>query len=210
MRQPVSNDPDAKTSRWAFTAFKGQWSLFEVMPELIAEWGWQTEECPDTKNLHYQGYIRTKRQVRFNQLHTVLPGVRLSAAINWAALLNYCKKKETAISGTQVHQVSTSMSLSMADALILMARNMPYIQPLTLEQWSEDLHKKRLDNEFWTIVNDILLQKPNTVALWTQPQYYRAWVNTRKTWIALCLESPDIDETDSQTDTLPNNSFLTE
>lgn len=99
-----------KTTRWSFTAYEAQWPLFESMPMCVAEWGWQTEKCGETQRLHYQGYIRTKVQMRFSQLKKELPGVHLEVAKNWDALLEYCRKTKTAVPGTQKHQKSTWMN----------------------------------------------------------------------------------------------------
>jgi len=95
-----------KSSRWAFTAYEEQWSLFIVMPPCVAEWGWQTESCPKTQKLHYQGWLRTNTQVRFSQLRKILPGVHLEKAQHWEALKAYCNKTDTALSNTQTHTVS--------------------------------------------------------------------------------------------------------
>nr|ALE29647.1 replication associated protein [Lake Sarah-associated circular virus-18] len=97
---------DSKSSRWAFTAYEEQWSLFIAMPPGVAEWGWQTETCPKTERLHYQGWLRTNTQVRFSQLRKILPGVHLEKAQHWEALKAYCNKTETALSNTKVIQVS--------------------------------------------------------------------------------------------------------
>lgn len=98
-----------KSSRWAFTAYESQWSMFNEMPPLVAEWGWQKETCPTTQREHYQGYLRTKQQVRLSQLLKTFPGVHFEISRNWPALVNYCKKSETAEPGTQIHQVNSNM-----------------------------------------------------------------------------------------------------
>lgn len=99
-----------KSTRWSFTAFEAQWPLFESMPPSIVEWGWQTEICEKTNRPHYQGYLRTKSQVRFSQLKKELPGVHLEVAKNWEALLNYCNKTATAVAGSQKHEKSKWMN----------------------------------------------------------------------------------------------------
>jgi hypothetical protein len=103
-------DRQTKSSRWQFTAYKDQWGLFEAMAPGIAEWGWQREICPETKREHYQGYLRLTQQQRFAWIAKILPGVHLEIPRNWVALVNYCKKIDTAVPGTQVHQVSTILT----------------------------------------------------------------------------------------------------
>lgn len=109
-----------KTTRWSFTAYEKQWPLFESMPLCVAEWGWQTETCKETQRLHYQGYLRTKTQMRLVTLVKELPGVHLEVcgkntpekpqAECWKALVKYCSKEDTAVPGTQKHQVTTWMN----------------------------------------------------------------------------------------------------
>lgn len=84
---------DIRSSRWQFTAYEAQWNLFQgTLPTIVAEVGWQTEKCPETGRLHYQGFIRTTSQQRFTALKKVYPGVHLEVARNWDALVAYCKK----------------------------------------------------------------------------------------------------------------------
>ena len=102
-----------KTTRWAFTAYEGQWHLFKKMHPLVRQWGWNHEKCPNTERLHYQGYMITRGQHRFkgppgaksipaDSLRKFFPGVHIEAAIpdKWQALLNYCKKSDTQVPGT--------------------------------------------------------------------------------------------------------------
>lgn len=175
-----------KTTRWAFTAYENQWSLFETMNELVAEWGWQTEKCPETDRLHYQGFIRTKRQVRLSQLIKVFPGVHLEYARNWEALMNYCKKTETAIAGSQQHLVNPSKAMTMAQALDRLASkgDMPEIPG----HWDENEKREQLINklytqDYWERVMKLLREDENLIGLYSQPQYLRAWLATFPVWI---------------------------
>jgi len=96
-----------KSSRWQFTAYEEQFSLFRSMPPGIAEWGWNTEICPKTNRTHYQGYLRLQSQQRFAWLRKLLPGVHLEIAKNWTALVQYCAKEDTRAPGTEpVHHVN--------------------------------------------------------------------------------------------------------
>lgn len=105
------------TSRWAFVAYEGQWHLFDQAPPPgIAEWGWQKEMCPKTDKLHYQGYLRTTQQQRVSWFKNSIPGVHVEKcgwktpekpqSECWKALVNYCKKKDTAVDGVHHHAVS--------------------------------------------------------------------------------------------------------
>jgi methionyl-tRNA synthetase len=102
---------DIRSAKWQFTAYESQWKLFiGNVPAIVAEVGWQTEKCPDTGRLHYQGFIRTTSQQRFSALKKVYPGVHIEPARNWDALVAYCKKNETALPDSQVHKTSDYMN----------------------------------------------------------------------------------------------------
>jgi len=196
-----------KTTRWGFTAFEGQWCHFVFMPDLVAEWGWQTEICPDTQREHYQGYIRTKHQCRFAQMKKLFPGVHIKWARNWDALINYCKKSDTAVPGTQVHAVSESKALSMSDALIVLASNYPYLEPLPLDKIDLKTLKDRHDTEFWMAVENVLRDTdPHLIGLYHQPQYARCMTNLRKFYLETAVFNAEWGETDRQID-IPNNAF---
>lgn len=197
-----------KTTRWAFTAYENQWHLFEVMNDKIAQWGWQIEVCPKTQNKHYQGYMRTKTQQRHKAMKEMFPGVHLESARNWIALLKYCEKPETAVEGTQVRQTNPSQTMTMAQALTKLALHIPFKRAVN---WLESTNpikenEEQIKHEFWTAVREILRGDPNSVGLWTQPQYFRAWQHTREVWIDLAIQEAEIgvlpleEETDRQTD----------
>lgn len=209
-----------KTTRWAFTAYEGEWHLFKTMNDKIAEWGWQTEKCPDTQREHYQGYLRTKTQQRFSTMKAMFPGVHLEQAKNWNALLEYCKKTDTAVAGTRVAQTNPSQPMTMADALKKLALYIPFKKCVNWLESSNPIkeHEEFIKHEFWTAVKEMLRKDPNSVGLWTQPQYFRAWQHTREVWIDLAIEEVEIgvssndeggDETDRQTD-IPTYAFVLE
>lgn len=100
-----------KSSRWAITVYEPQFGCLEEMPPIVAEWGWQDETCPTTGKLHKQGYVRTHQQQRFAAMKKAFPGVHLEIARDWNKLLNYCKKTDTAVTGTQVHEKNDIPSL---------------------------------------------------------------------------------------------------
>lgn len=120
--------PSDKSTRWSVTAFAAHTyaALDEIRQNghpLIAEIGWQDEICPETKKPHRQGYCRTVRQVRLEQLKGVIPGAHLEVAINWIALKDkYCTKEETRDpSGEQV-RVQFARPMRLHEMLIEVAR----------------------------------------------------------------------------------------
>jgi len=165
-----------KTTRWAFTAYQEQYSLLDIMDSRIAEWGWQTEVAPETGREHRQGFIRTKTQQRFSAMLKMFPGIHIEVARNWNALVQYCRKTDTALPGTQVHQVG-SVAMSMATALTRLA-GYEGTDGLPGEDTS-----KWYTRDYWIRVNKILLDDPETIGLWTNVSYLNAWKNTRQVWI---------------------------
>jgi len=93
-----------KTTRWAFTAYEQQWPLFDGdrwKHPGVSKCGWNAEICPETNRKHYQGYLLLAKQQRFSWLRERFPGVHIEIARDWNKLLNYCRKEETRIPGTQ-------------------------------------------------------------------------------------------------------------
>jgi len=178
--EKTDRQTSGKTTRWAFTAYEGQWHLFTtVIPVIVAEIGWQTEVCPKTGRKHYQGFIRTTRQARPKQLQDLYPGVHIEFARNWDALLNYCKKDKTAIEGTQVKMLNEqAVQLTMNQAMIKLAERIPYID-WAARVWlapPKEAHQF-LEECYWQLTRQHLRDFPEQVGLYTQPQYMRAWVN---------------------------------
>ena len=204
MGEPQS--PADKTSRWAFTAYEAQWPLFNttVCPEILAEIGWQVEVCPDTQREHYQGYLRTTRQVRFAQLKKIYPGVHLEPAKNWDALVKYCKKTDTAKEGTQHHHEPKKTYLTMSQALTKLTAYCPsYDEEFLTKLYFEGDEKKIIKFEkrrFWEALEALLCDFPDEVGIYTQPQYERTLNNLWKFYSGKCLLETQYHETDRQTD----------
>jgi len=120
------------------TVYEGQYAQLEVMPPGIAEWGYQDEVCPETGRKHRQGYVRTRQQVRFSAMQKMLPGIHIEIAKNWDALREYCKKVDTAVPGTQVHQVqSIPTHFSYADEVAKYFGSLPQTPPVYRERLIE-------------------------------------------------------------------------
>ena len=138
-----------KSSRWQFTAYEEQFTLFNSMPPGIAEWGWNTEICPKTNRTHYQGYLRLQSQQRFAWLRKLLPGVHIEIAKNWTALVQYCQKEDTRAPGTepehQINDIPTQFSYAeevanriVKQELLIMSANPNHIH---FRDWSlEEAH----------------------------------------------------------------------
>lgn len=150
------------------------------------------DEIGDEGTLHIQGAVQTA-QVRFAAIKKWLPRAHIEIARNKQALLNYVAKEDTAVPDTQV--VVQADYLAMDSALKLIAS-----YPLDFEVWSRTTSVQRRGkdhafekDEFWHAVRQILIQRPQAVGLFTNPQLERAWVNTRTVW-------KELYEKDRQTD----------
>nr|WAE42251.1 MAG: replication associated protein [Cressdnaviricota sp.] len=166
-----------KSTRWAFTAYEPQWSSLDVMPEVIARWGWQPEICPKTQRKHWQGYMLTRRSVRRSQLSKLFPVIHFEVARNWTALLKYCEKVETRdASGVAVHAVNPNAYVTMAGALSLLPPFMP----------GDDINiNMSAKEEYWYCVRGYIRDSGNyeSIGLFTNPQMLVAWTNTKLLWI---------------------------
>lgn len=165
-------DRQTKSSRWQFTAYQDQWALFEAMPPGIAEWGWQREICPETNREHYQGFLRLAQQQRFAWLAKLLPGVHLEVARNWQALIAYCKKEDTRVSGTQPvhHTNSIPTHFQYAEQVaIKIARSIPHGRSIN------ELSNERLQQ----LIDDIVKQDIS------DGKRYAAWIASNPQWKAM-------------------------
>ncbi|ALE29644.1 replication associated protein [Lake Sarah-associated circular virus-18] len=160
---------DSKSTRWAFTAFESQYTLFNEMPAFIAQWGWQQEVSPTTGKPHFQGYFRTTTQVRFAYLKRQFPGVHLEIAKDWESLKKYCNKAETAIPGTQVQ--ATSNFMNMYDYL-------PWILLQTIDTYGWQ--------ELWDDSREEYIEKVMYTA--------RAHIASGNTWASWIIQNPNFKQ----------------
>lgn len=190
-------DTTVKTSRWAFTAYEAQFSLFKEgkMPASLAEWGWNTEKCPETSRIHYQGYLRTKQQVRLSQLKKIFPGVHLEPARNWEATKNYSGKVETRVPGTEPVSETSNIPDIYAYTTIV-AKRLPSRETVRkmFDEQQELARKNRLkdvppdfelyhcrtEKEFLEYLVDLVVKKDIT-----EGKFYAGHIAVNPQWISL-------------------------
>ena len=85
--------------------------------------------------------------------------------------------------------------MTMKETLVLIASNITEgIVGRSSRTFQEDLtgkikpptkkdYKEEIIEEYWDSVNKILVDQPDLIGLLSQPQYQRAWENTRAVWI---------------------------
>lgn len=153
------------------------------------------DERGENGTLHIQAYANTD-QVRMSQLKQWLPRAHFKALTTRTHIDNMIayvhKDDETTIADTKFDiqlRTNANTPLSMADVLCMIAEcawtNETITQ--TIADAAENGERLKLkdvyEKEYWQICHVILGREPNLVGLLTQPQYLRAWINTRQVWI---------------------------
>jgi len=191
-------DKDRET-KWSLTVQEGQWHLLDVMPEIVAEWGWQEEIAPTTGSKHRQCYVRTKRQVRFAQMKKTFPGVHIEMALEWSKLVNYCKKTDTAVPNTQIHQLApVNTAKTMAQVLVQICSHLPYHEPMTMDMTPKQI-EERLSSDYRHACEEILMENPNLVGLLGLQLYERNFKLFKKVFSHFAIAEIE-SQTDRQTD----------
>lgn len=166
--------------------------------DLVKEWGWQEEICPETNRHHYQGYILTVRQVRLSQLVKQFPGVHFEVARDWLKLKNYCRKTDTAVPDSQVHQVSDRQYLNMHSAFILLGKEYAenreeYLEDLLLYTKTGTAKDPDIFEYKW-LSRRLVDKQPQDVAVYSNPQFQRAWIDYGRTFKRLALDALEVEE----------------
>lgn len=148
------------------------------------------EEMGANGTLHYQLAVNTQ-QIRASQIKEWLPRAHIEVARNPNALSNYVSKDKTAVPDTQFeHNYVNNANgpLTMAQVLMKVAEvaNTERSRQRLSANDGNPLPKpdEVYGDEYWCAVEVLLGQDENLVALLTQPQYQRAWVKTRRVWLA--------------------------
>jgi len=154
------------------------------------------EEIGEQGTRHAHLYLNTD-QVRWSAIKEWMPRANIKVLLTKVHAANakeyVWKDDDTTVEGTKWEKDyrGESQALTFADTMLMMAQH----------AWSEEhihtgltqtvpgtppLYKSLVEvhtAEFWSIVNVMLHDDPNLVGLLTQPQYMRAWINTRRVWI---------------------------
>lgn len=151
---------------------------------------------------HLQVFANTD-QVRMSAIKSWLPRAHIKPCFteeHIARTKAYVHKQdETTVANTQFERVirGGNQSLTMAELLMRFAEHA--WTPEIILKMDEDRMKSGLkykslkewyDDEYWYICNnELLAENPDLIGLLSQPQYLRAWVNTRQVWIKKYLDS---------------------
>lgn len=191
-----------KSSRWQFTAYEEQFTLFKSMPPGVVEWGWNTEICPKTNRTHYQGYLRLYQQQRFAWLRKILPGVHVEIAKNWTALVQYCQKEDTRALGTEpVHHTNDiptqfSYAEEIAQRIVDMERMITAANPdnIKFQDWDLDEALLHIDT---MVRQDIASGRRGIQWIASNPNWKVMW---KAFWKECLLAAFRPKKTDRQTD----------
>jgi len=163
------------------------------------------EEIGAEGTQHFHIYINTD-QVRWSAIKQWMPRAHidvLKTRFHIDNAIKYVHKEdETTVAGTRWEENyrADTESLTFANVMEQMAgyawEEADIIRKITAQVTTTEsnpivdpaVYKNRneaLTAEYWDIVNKLLAENPNLVGLLTQPQYLRAWINTRITWIKI-------------------------
>lgn len=156
---------------------------------------------------HIQGYANTD-QVRMSQMKQWLPKAHFTVLTTKDHIENmkaYVWKKDgTEIPDTQeqimFRENDNAKPLTMAGAMMEIAKlawsqgrieraknpvqeSEPSPGNILVIPCKPRKEKEVFEEEYWSIVKELLIHDPDLVGLYTQPQYMRAWINTRSVWI---------------------------
>jgi len=98
MAQTDKTDKTLKSIYWSVTAYNEERDICidaTRYPSFVVSVNGQTETCPNTGSIHFQGIIKCARQVRLSALKPWLPTAHLEPARSVQALKNYVKKSDT-------------------------------------------------------------------------------------------------------------------
>jgi len=192
MEKPDSQtDSKTRGSQWAFTAYEHQWKYFDDFKieghPVIRMLKWQTEKCPDSGRLHYQGAIHTY-QCRHSTLRSLFPGVHIGKAREWHKLLSYVKKNDTAIPDTRVTLQNEEVRefYSFDDKMVMLS-----------DAWAacnaddaEAIVRYKLDNDsqdaefWWLLTHKVLPMYGRQVAgAFADPAVRTFWRHTSAFWL---------------------------
>jgi len=200
-----------KTTRWQFTAYEDQFPIIDAIEREIdraKEWDsitwkllkYQTEICPDTGRKHRQGALQTAKQMRFNAMSRLLPGIHLEHCRNWNALLKYCEKTDTRDSTERrVDKFTESRPIRIDELMHEFAmiwwdyNTCGLCGYLDGEDENRQEHKKcevKFTNPgYWQLANVFINTYPHLSGLVAQPMPQNLWKNTRTTWLNKALIS---------------------
>lgn len=191
---------DNKNTRYQFTAYEGQYSIVDAVAQdksFIKILEYQEEICPHTGRKHRQGCLQTQQPVRMSKVRSMIPGVHIEVALNWNALLAYCKKSASRDpSGNSVAIDNTSFSpKKVANFLddiadyIWEEYETDQLCPASDREYEEPTHPTRcaqesVKAEYWRAVSYIVMTNPEAIGILAQPLPQNAWKNTRLVWLA--------------------------
>lgn len=203
----MSNTLDSQTDRASHWSITINNPTDEDRQRLRTEQRWlrlvrgQDEIAPTTGTLHIQAYANTD-QVRKRAIQDWLPRAHVKPCISRDHIANvrdtYTSKDRTAVADTRFEinfrKDDTGKPLTMAQTLTRIAEyafSQAEINKLMEPEIGENgvvvrkpmTMKEILEKEFWHAVNMMLTTNADLVGLLTQPQYMRAWTNTRQVWV---------------------------
>jgi len=167
-----------KSTWWSLTTYdKGEQEhcAGSEFPTFVVKIYGGLEECPTTKNIHFQGAVQCKTQQRLNAMKKFLPTAHWEPASSAECLTKYAMKLETAIGEkTVVSNRTPYFSTEMVMKLLAIARVNNITKPIASKEM------------FWAKVRLILYSRPYLVGLLAKPDILRIYENTIDVWVWHC------------------------
>lgn len=136
------------------------------------------DEIGTEGTVHIQGAVNTA-QVRFSQMKKWLSRAHIEVARDKSALLKYVEKDDTAVKGTRKEFDRPYLDMAAALKKLALVYDDPLERPLEVGESVDSV----LKSAYWAAVRVILVDEESLIALYSQPQMFRAWENTRDVWI---------------------------
>lgn len=172
-RQPTT----MRAACWSCTAFDNDEIVLlensDNYPQFVKQVYGGREICPTTNREHFQGAIVLKTQQRLSAMKKWLPTAHFQVARQTEALKKYCMKQETAV-GPKLVRNNERKYLTMKDALMTLAR--------TLLDDNDVVKDMTISQKYWYAVRKHLIDFPDDIGLFSQPQMLRAFKNTASVW----------------------------
>lgn len=190
----VKAEPTGKASWWSITINNPTEQDYNALeqenwPSFVKRVKYQTEQGEEG-TIHVQGAVNTT-QVRFSAVKKWLSRAHIEAAKDKAALLKYVEKKDTQVATLPSGDIQKAPQEFMTMEKCLVAF-VPYWNRVenNPKYTSDDfiaLHQYKsesiLTEKYWAASRLMLTDRPELIAVLSNPQMLRAWIHTKQVWV---------------------------
>jgi len=164
-----------KATWWSITEFEEQTICMLEDADKYPDWVLKVfggrEKCPNTGRIHFQGALQCRQQQRFSKVKSWLPKAHIEKAVSAVAIKKYAMKTETAISEKKENINSKKFLDAQAICRLITSKVV-------------DRQTDRQD-QFWSAIQDILVEDPSLTGQLMNPSLKNFWVKTAPAWYKL-------------------------